>query len=517
MRAPVLPAMQKKSPIVQRFQIGEKSIFVDPFGNTVEIEPGQAQFFDVLRAQTGSLVYYAITVNDVFAYFRSMTPNPPDNPDGSLQPGAAFPTTPAELQQIEAFAASHGVTFPNPNSLAMEIKTSWVEASSLPDPSQYLTMTATIPTYDTSDPQRWKPVGSKTVQLALAGMHVVGSTGTMGSPNGPGHPEMIWATFEHLGNTPFATYTYNSTAGPKTVGQSAAGTWLFSASNSNGPFNCSHMKECTPMNMADNCANEASGNIVPAVARASCPAGSFTASDTLRQKMWGSASDQRPSPAVQDTTEANTEVVSINNSVRGMIPSGDVRGNYYFAGATWTIGGAFPSMGNPPDPGNQVGTSLLANSTMETYQQGSNTTVQSGGGLNCFSCHTQLFGTNAPPPRGTSDVSHIFRVLQPLSFAHLSVRVAKIAVTAPRHTIRVTATNSDTGAPVTGATVTITDNDATELTSGTTADDGTVTLTYQRCFEIVQPPGPPRPIRLPVPCNGAAEAAGLGSVEFEAP
>jgi hypothetical protein len=96
-------------------------------------------------------------------------------------------------------------------------------------------MTATVPTYDTSNPNQWTPNGSKTVPLALVGMHVVGSTGTHGSPNGPGHPELIWATFEHLGNTPLATYTYNSTAGLKTVNRSTAGTWLFSKSNSNGP------------------------------------------------------------------------------------------------------------------------------------------------------------------------------------------------------------------------------------------------------------------------------------------
>jgi len=512
MSALVLPGRQKKSPIVQRFQIGSKPIFVDPFGNMVEVGPGQAQTFSVLRAQTGSLVYYAITVNDVFTYFRTMTPNPPDG-----QPGAPFPTTPAELQEIEAFAATHSVTFPNPNALAIEVKTSWVEASSLSDPSNYITMTATIPTYDTTDPKRWKPIGSKTVQLALVGMHVVGSTGTKGSPDGPGHPEMIWATFEHAGNTPLATYTYNSTAGLKTVNQSTAGSWLFSASNSGGPFNCVHMMECTPLNMSNNCQNEADGNIVPVMPGPPCPAGSFTASDTLRQKVWGAASDRVPSPLVHDITEANTEIISINNSVRGMIPSGDVRSNYYLAGATWTIGGASPSQGNPPDRGNQVGTSLLANSTMETYQQGVDTTAAPPSfGSNCFSCHTNDFG---PSTRNlaTSDVSHIFRVLQPLSFAHLSVRVAKLAVTAPKHTIRVTATNSDTGAPVAGATVTVTDNDGSEKASETTANDGTVTLTYLRCFEIVQPPGPPRPVVQIVPCNGSAEAAGLGNVEFEAP
>jgi hypothetical protein len=43
------------------------------------------------------------------------------------------------------------------------------------------------------------PNGQKTVNLAMVGMHVVGST--------KGHPEMIWATFEHIGNAPNDDYS----------------------------------------------------------------------------------------------------------------------------------------------------------------------------------------------------------------------------------------------------------------------------------------------------------------------
>ena len=83
-----------------------------------------------------------------------------------------------------------------------------------------------------------------------------------------------------------------------------------------------------------------------------------------------------------------------------MMPAGDVRNNYYMVGATWTKGGASPS-GQYPN-GNEFGTSVLSNTTMETYQQGtSNTNV---GAANCFDCHS----TN------TTFVSHIFPVLKPL-------------------------------------------------------------------------------------------------------
>ena len=94
-----------------------------------------------------------------------------------------------------------------------------------------------------------------------------------------------------------------------------------------------------------------------------------------------------------------------------MLPAADVRDNYFMLGANWTIGGfaPMPAFGAPTkaNPGNQVGTSRLANSTMETYQQGVDTT--STGGSNCFSCHA-----SSNPSIATTAVSHIFGAIKPL-------------------------------------------------------------------------------------------------------
>jgi hypothetical protein len=101
------PMGQRTISIVQQFMIGTRPIFIDPFGNAVEIEQGRAQTGGVLMAQTGSLVYYAITVNDVFAYFLTglkdhlITPTAPT----AQQPLGQFPTAPADLAQITGFAA----------------------------------------------------------------------------------------------------------------------------------------------------------------------------------------------------------------------------------------------------------------------------------------------------------------------------------------------------------------------------------------------------------------------------
>lgn len=113
-------------------------------------------------------------------------------------------------------------------------------------------------------------------------------------------------------------------------------------------------------------------------------------SDTIRWKAWG-----MPSTAT-NATQSNTEVISMGNSVIGKLASGDIRSNYLMSGATWTIEGAVPT------PVTQVGTNLLGNTTMETYQQGDSTKAQ--GASNCFGCHTS----------NMTGLSHVFDELQPL-------------------------------------------------------------------------------------------------------
>lgn len=397
-KAIVRPELSKAA-VVQKFMVERKALYLDREGNVIDTEEGQADF-SVLLAQNGSLVYYVTMVNDVYAYFLTGIKS------GGITPmPLRFPTTKEDLDKIVTFAASYGVRFPDPNALAIEVKTSWVEAALLPNPGNYITMDAIIPTYDKTNPLHWTPEasGEKKVQLALVGMHVVGSTN--------GHPEMIWATFEHFGNAPNATYQYNSTDGKtKTVSQDTSGTWLFAASNSAGPFNLAHMDFLDDPNI------EAVAS--PDNPKKAPPPFTISASDTMRMKPFGAASDVAPNGLDANSAASNTEVIAINNSVLRQLPKEDVRANYYMIGATWTIGGASPTGPfNRPTPGpsgsatptpvpgsgNEVGTSQLANTTMETYQQGPGTTW--GKGVNCFACHG---------PRNTTDISHVFIPLQPL-------------------------------------------------------------------------------------------------------
>jgi hypothetical protein len=372
---------------VQRVMIGRTSILLNSLGNVIDTEEGQADG-GVLEAQNGSLIYYETTVNDVYTYFLTGAK------DGAITPSPTqFPTTQAELNKVIAFASAHGKTFPDPTALAIEIKTAWIETTGLANLSSYITKQATVPVY-TKTANQWTPTGQMhTVTVALLAMHVVGSAA--------GHPEMIWSTFEHFGNTPNAAYQYNSTSGLKTVPQNTAGSWVFCASGSSGPFNIMHM-HTVPF-----------GSSTIVACNAGNPCGTvnnqtISPSDTLRFKPFGGASNASPNPLDPTVAASNTEIISINNSVIGQLVSGDIRRNYYMTGSTWTIGGfgITSNFGNPGNPGatngKGVGTSQLANTTMETYQQVN--TLFNANSNNCFSCHV----TN------TTSVSHVYNPLQPL-------------------------------------------------------------------------------------------------------
>ncbi|MGA9644182.1 MAG: hypothetical protein WBQ72_22485 [Terriglobales bacterium] len=378
----------------QKFIIDGIPIFIDPSLEVIDVEQGEADS-GVLEAQSsagGSLVYYATIVNDVYAYYATGVK------DGTIS-STQFPTSAGDLSNITSFAAAHGKTFPDPNALAIEVKSAWIAAAGLPNLSSYITMNATIPVYSPAVPP---PAGTstmtatgaqQTVQLALVGMHVVGSAA--------GHPEMIWSTFEHAANAPADTYSYiNTSNATATVNANVANVpviggvttnWVFSATtagNNDSAFNNPNMSYQFPPS--------------PATINAVATPPGIAPSNTMRWKPFGAASDVAPNPIDPSIAASNTEIISINNSVGGMLAAGDIRGNYVMTGATWTIGGAAP---NAFIGGNQVGTSSLANTTMETYEQGvhSNPTHQAGGS-NCFSCHTS----------NTTNVSHVFAALKPL-------------------------------------------------------------------------------------------------------
>lgn len=346
---------------------------VDKTGKIVS-EEGQATD-DVLMDANGNLVYYISMVNDVYAEFLNAV-------NQKKMSGDKFPTTKAEKDSIFNFAKQNGVVLKNPNTLAIEIKTSWVEASSLPDADEFVTIEAIVPIYKKKSDTSWVINGERKIKLALVGMHIVGSAN--------GHPEMIWATFEHKRNTPNAAYQYLTTDGKtETVLADEGNDWVFNK-NLKDSTNISHMTF--------------SGDSITAK-----KGYTISPSNTLRTKPWGSAVDVKPNAEDASPAASNSEIIAINNAVISRLKGKDVRKNYIFIGATWTSNGAGPN-GYSYNPkvdslsvaGVAIGASQLANSTMETY-------VQNGDKYNaygsCFSCHSNKEGLRP------GDLSHVFNAL----------------------------------------------------------------------------------------------------------
>lgn len=343
-----------KSSLVQKIILGKTILFIDLFGNFHQVEQGQADG-SVLMAQNHSLVYYSLTVNNVYMLYRTM--------QGTNVPaGTRFPTTQATLNSISSFAVANARSpIIDSIALAVEIKSSWVEAAGLPDPDKFIKMKAVVPTYNKTNPNEWVPNGTQTIELAMVGMHVVGST--------KGHSELLWATFEHVSNDPAAAYTYTTNSGTNTtVPQNTTGNWVFCSSGAAGPFNVSHMTNLDPVtfNLTDHIFATPGHTISPTDIRREMPFG-----------LNGS------------NAGGNAEVISINHSVRSMLNPADVRVNYFQSGTTWTKFGS-----DPTNVSNQVGTNILSNTTMETFSQPGN----------CFNCHN----TN------TTVVSHVFDNTKPL-------------------------------------------------------------------------------------------------------
>jgi len=292
-------------------------------GKAVE-EDGQPGPRSVLMARNGSLVYYSSQMNDIFAHFLTTIKKGllPSGPDLQL---------PTEQAELDAVASAAGVNF-QPNMLVLQTKSAWIETTGL-DRSKYITTMAKVPSFDKSLGWRWTPDGNQPdTELALVGMHVVGTV--------KGRPDMVWATFEHVDNVPMATYSYIDVGDNFVNVNPQPGTWQFSGSNCAGTFNQERMHARNRPHIE--AVDQTSG---------------MGPSDTCRINAWGSLAGSTSS-----YREDNTRIIAVNNGAFGKLRNGDLRKNYMLIGATWNAG---------------LGTNHLANTTLETYVQGTN----------CFSCH----------------------------------------------------------------------------------------------------------------------------------
>ena len=369
--------IRHQEPILEEIKADGQEVFIDTAGNEHTILIGQATNHVLIAAQNNSLVYYAIMVNDVYAYYlTAFKKNRPFTRD------SVFPTTAAARDSICAYAREMGAgALPDSDALAMELKLSLVETTGLKNPETYITINANVPIYDTTNKNNWVPTGkTRPTKLAIIGIHVVGSVST--------HPEMAWATFEHKNNAPNGSYDYLTSKGDTVHVTADTGSgWLLCSSSSDQPYNKPHMK--------------VNGDSI-----VSLPGFTISASSTNLVFPFGSMIGDITNPENRSSAASNSEVIGINNSVIGQLVGNDLRKNYILIGATWTSHGANPSGASfsvkDSTPGVAIGTNMLANSTMETYFQKP--------GRSCFFCH------NGPTlsPENENGLSHIFSYILPL-------------------------------------------------------------------------------------------------------
>lgn len=145
------------------------------YGHAPFDEVAQAGSSSVLIDQNGRAVYYGEYVNEVFYDFAVK--------DHALQ-------VPANLRAFDATT-----DFPVDT---LELKVAWkiVDASENPEAKGWFTREAEVRKLKNVQGGSGITLADETerVTVALVGFHVVGVQ--------PGHPEMIWATFEHNENVP---------------------------------------------------------------------------------------------------------------------------------------------------------------------------------------------------------------------------------------------------------------------------------------------------------------------------
>jgi hypothetical protein len=361
-------------------------------------EVGQAgRTSGVLMSQTGSLVYYGVHVNDFYATFATGYKN------GPLKETKYFARTAADQKKVEDYAQDIGVKIDAPETLAIELKTSWVRADTLKNKDDYFTMHAFVPEYvevTGLEPRSLVPLqtpNQRPVELALVGMHVVGTV--------QHHPEFVWASFEHINNAPNAPYYYHNKDGKKTETVDPQGSYLFADPDTVPSEYHNANVECMHVHDGRIVANTKDKQHV-------CPGG-IAASNTVRVNPWGAITGDTADPAVVN----NTLLISLNRSARGWLANDDVRRNYVQIGGLWTkpakdrgvdapiplVGGFGDDKPTYNDKTSQQGSRQLANATMETYEQANN----------CFACHQLAKSAeNSFTPFG---LSHIFSQIEPLN------------------------------------------------------------------------------------------------------
>ncbi len=268
----------------------------------------------ILVDQNGEVVFYSNHLNEVFWDFIVKN----------------------SLYDLATLKATKGPAL-NFAQGALELKASWRVAKKgekvlIEDAdSRFHVVDTVIPTVTVDAAGHIKEDWAKSIpaRMALIGFHIAGTV--------KGHPEFIWATFEHVDNAPVAASDPSKAAAS---GPGPTGPWsLYKPGTPTGA--CNQFDSGNPLAVVNIC---------------------------LENPQGGGDAD-------------NKEAVKTLNANVASIPPTAPWGNYMLGGAVWTDGtvplnnGAFAPGASPP--ATQLGSLALANTSMETFTQQDN----------CFACH----------------------------------------------------------------------------------------------------------------------------------
>ena len=257
------------------------------------------------------------------------------------------------------YALDDTVTFPNG---ATSLKASWKRVLDGEDASDFFTMQAEV--YELANRAGAIVVDTtrtSTKTLALVGFHIAVRV--------EGHPEMIWATFEHERNAPNIFSQDN--VGDTVLMTDTISTRDFTFYSAGTP-----RSECNV-----NYASSQSRSLDPATQTIT------PITQVCREYQFGNLP-----PPVSDTgtiarrvSQSDANVDSLNAHVRANLQPSDVWSNYAEVGAIWFV----PTDGLRPGQALDtdsllIGSLRLSNATIETFTQSQSTMN------NCFRCHNTL-------------------------------------------------------------------------------------------------------------------------------
>jgi hypothetical protein len=409
------------SPVASRESTQDQSLVLDLSPRNIQRpnEPngGQQELLDDTQAgldgaqggylidQHGRFVYYAIHFNPAFLQFLQnqnlMTVDGIKRLDPSL-----------------TFLGGDSDVLTGANTNVVEYKSAWMIVDEKHPPSNYFVVPARVPHYVVSGNSltqaktNGKPAFDS-VKVALIALHVVFTL--------PGHPEMIWSTFEHV-----------HMDGNGNVMRDNAPAAL------DNPSKVDRSKEISPYSFplyrAHTLLKDANIPILDLKSSVQFWDGktqSFTKGGTVMVQ----TSVYRPYPGSKtdgskdhpdhgedvEVTQINLHATTMfsDAKIRGLITDADQRQNYGLVGAIWLdqpISGANPSFvvkrsftidatQSTDDDGQPIaGEGRLGSTAMESF-----TEFEDGGAPNCFSCHDTKGVRHNRPLIGPAklNVSHV--------------------------------------------------------------------------------------------------------------